>query len=448
MGFALGVWWVFSRWVMWWPRRWTIAGAPFVAFLYSLMAGGDPPVLRAAVMAAVGSMGALLGRWDRLVHPLILSAGLLLLWNPDSLFQAGFQMSYAATLAIAVVWGQQRDEEEDPLLKTRAASRVGEWARELFVTSLAAQIALAPLLLYYFGRFSWVGIGANMVAVPLSGVCLSLGAGLTFLAGVWPAAASLWAIPTRWGAEALAGWAHLCAKMPGAEWHQFINGDQTIALGMGIVLGFTALSLNKRKGFVFPLLALFTLGSMGVLATPASHAALSISWTGGRSASVRVQTLAGGTVFEKGEDLRPLSRNDTGRRVQWDAEEGWGTDGERWKDGPLTWEVVRPNSGNGFALLLRSEKTSALLNFGLTARQQSEWIERNPAPVDLLSWTGGKGGPPKEALLTLLRPRWIVYQSPRMPLVVRRSGSAVYLPRRAGLCWRTTATSAGFFLSD
>jgi ComEC/Rec2-related protein len=448
VGFALGVWWVFSRWGMWWPRRWTIAGAPFVAFLYALMAGGDPPVLRAAIMAAVGSVGALLGRWDRLEHPLILSGGLLLFWNPHSLFQAGFQMSYAATLAIAAAWEHAQDRRENDATTTipwpRAVARIGKWARQLFVTSFAAQLALAPFLLYYFGRFSWVGIGANMLAVPLSGLCLFLGAGLAFLDSVWPAAASLWAVPTQWGATALSRWAHFCAKIPGAEWRQSINGDQAIALGCGVILGFATLSFKKKRGALLCIIGIVTLGSLWVLKSPSSLPGLSISWIGGRAASVRVRTHSGLTVIEKGENARSLFSPDGFRRIQWDAEGGWGTDGHRWTDGPVAGEVIRPNSGNGFALLLRSGKTSALLNFGLTARQQTDWIESSPDPVDLLSWSGGKGGPPKEIVLALLRPRWIIYQGTRIPISVRRSGSAVYRPGRSGLHWETNEKSTGF----
>lgn len=433
VGFSLGVWWVFSRWGLWWPRRWTIAGAPFVAFLYALMAGGDPPVLRAAVMATVGSVGALLGRWDRLEHPLILSAGILLLWNPNSLFQAGFQMSYAATLAIAVVWGHPQNPVDVSPTKSirggRVVARVGEWAFELFLTSFAAQVALAPLLLYYFGRFSWVGIGANMLAVPLSGVCLFLGAGLTFLDSYWPAAARLWAVPTRWGAEALSGWARLCAKMPGAEWNVALNGAQALALLIGIALGFAALYLNRRKILIVSVISFLTLGAVWFLATPKPQDILALSWNGGRTPSVRVQTEMDVVVFKKGEPSRIDSLI---------------VDGGRWTEGQTRWEVFRPSGGEGFALRIDSRQTSALLNFGLTARQQAEWIRRAPGPVDLLSWTGGNGGPPKEELLALLRPRWIVYQGPRIPIVVRQSGSAVYRPRRSGLRWQANKRTAGF----
>jgi ComEC/Rec2-related protein len=390
-------------------------------------------VLRAAVMASVGSVGALLGRWDRLEHPLILSAGILLLWNPESLFQAGFQMSYAATLAIAVVWGLERDRPGDVAPPSSTGSRFFRraisWARELLVTSVSAQVALAPLLLYYFGRLSWVGIVANMVAVPLSGLCLTLGAGLVFLDGIWPAAASVWAVPTRWSAEGLAGWAHLCAKTPGAEWHHAINGPQAIALAIGVALGFTVLHLNKKRGVILMALTAATLVVVWGLSSPKPFFSLKLSWGGGRSPSVRVQTEQNLTVFEKGEPS-PLP--------------SLLVDGGQWVDGRTRWEVIRPEGGDGFAIRIHSGQTQTLLNFGLTAAQQAEWLRRGPIPVDLLSWASGKGGPPKEELLRVLSPRWIVYQGTRIPLSVRQFGSAVYRPGRSGLSWRTDETISGF----
>ncbi len=436
VGFALGVWWMVSRWGMWWPRRWAIAGAPGVAFLYALVAGGDPPVLRAAVMAAVGSVGALLGRWDRLEHPLILSGGLLLLWNPDHLSHAGFQMSYAATLAIAVVWGRQRYALEESLEKSMGGRgllvQAGKWAGQLFITSLAAQVALAPFLLYYFGRFSWVGIGANMVAVPLSGLCLFLGAGLTFLDRFWPAAATVWAVPTRWGADALAGWSHFCAKMPGAEWPLSLNGDQTVALVIGTALGFATLYLNRKRGLILSVISLLTMGAVWSLADPKPQNVLAISWVGGKTPSVEVKTETGGVVFKKGESSRLDSMM---------------VDGRHWMEGQSQWEVLRPEGGEGYALRIDTGQTSALLNFGLTARQQTEWLRRSPRPVDLLSWTGASGGPPKKELLALLRPRWIVYQGSRIPISVRQSGVKVYRSHRSDLHWRADKNTAKFISS-
>lgn len=453
VGFALGVWWVLARWVLWWPRRWTMAVAPLVAFLYAVMAGGDPPVLRAAVMASVAAVGALLGRWDRLEHPLFLSAGILLLWNPGSLFEAGFQMSYAATLGIAVVWGS-RNSARLETVETRFGGhgllgKLSQGARDLFLTSLAAQVALIPFLLHYFGRLSWVGVISNMLAVPLAGVCLSMGAGLTILDTVWPTAATLWAVPTRWGAEALAGWAHLCAQIPGAEWNVGFNGSQNLVLALGIISGFLTLSLKQKRKTVLFLLALVTAGGVWCLGTSTPTPSLDLSWRGGKSPSLWVRTETGATVFQRRATARQTAGRNPPRWVSLDAPgvssgEPWSVDGRHWVEGSTRWEVIRPPGGNGFGVRIDSGLTRTLLAFGLTPRQQKECVLRLEGPVDLLSWNSGTGGPPRDDFLERMKPRWIVYHGPRISLSARRSRAAVYRPGRAGLRWHVTEKTSGF----
>ena len=109
-------------------------------------------VLRAAVMAAAGIAGFLLGRVDRPVHLVALAALVLLVVEPGGLFQAGFQMSFAATLGLAL--GMPAVER---MLRQVAAGRFwpkAPWARKvlagsarLLAASVLAQLALAITLL-------------------------------------------------------------------------------------------------------------------------------------------------------------------------------------------------------------------------------------------------------------------------------------------------------------
>lgn len=434
VGFAVGVWLVLSRWVLWWPRRGALAGVPVAAFLYAAMAGGDPPVLRAAVMASFLAMGALFHRWDRPEQSLFFSAGLLLALDPTRLFQAGFQMSYVATLALVTVWRIRRssDEADHPLLSGRTLwFRIRRWVQDLFVTSLAAQLALAPLLLYYFGAFSWVGIGANMVAVPLSGLCLWSGAVLAFLDSAWPWAASIWAVPTQWGAEALVAWARLWAKIPGAQLYWPINGPQTVALFVGMGGVFAALTCRWKR-ISIPLLGTVTAAAVWALNSPHPQTVWTIQWRGGRNPSVQVQTESGKTVFEKKQDLN--GRGQDQRRIYWD--EGPPSPGAIPSSaGTLRWELISPEGGPGFGVLLSNETARVFLNFGLSPRQQTDPSVRAVGPVDGVSWASGKGGPPTDDLLAILRPRWIVPLT-RASRSVRRSGAKVVSPTPEGLIWQ------------
>lgn len=434
VGFAVGVWWMFSRWVMWWPRKAVLAGVPGAAFLYAAMAGGDAPVLRAAVMASFLAVGALLRRWDRPEQSLFFSAGLLLVLDPTRLFQAGFQMSYVATLAIVTVWWIRRsaDDEDRPRVFGRVLwFRAVRCVKDLLTTSLAAQLALAPLLLYYFGTFSWVGIGANMLAVPLSGICLWLGAVLAFLDGAWPWAASVWAVPTEWSAQALMGWARLWAKIPGAQLRGSINGPQTVALLVGIAALFMAFT-RKRRRLSVPLIGVITASVVWGLAEPDPPNALTIVWRGGRTPSVQVQTESETMVFEK-KRLFERSHQDA-ILIYWD-EGPPSADLIPRSMGTAHWKYVSPQGGSGFALLLTHETYRLFLNFGLTSLQQKDSSIRSLGPVDGVSWSSGNGGPPTDDLLAILRPRWIVPLT-RASRSIRRSGAKVILPGREGLIWR------------
>src|SRR3970282_2746098 len=65
--------------------------------LYTLVAGGSPPVVRAALMTGLYLLAVIAGRGRDLYNTLALAGFILLLWNPLSLFDAGFQLTFAAT---------------------------------------------------------------------------------------------------------------------------------------------------------------------------------------------------------------------------------------------------------------------------------------------------------------------------------------------------------------
>ena len=443
VGFALAVWWMLSRWVLWWPRRWTLVVAPFWAFLYALVAGGDPPVLRAALMASSVCWGALIGRWDRLEQPLFLSAGILILWRPAILFEAGFQMSYTATLAVVVVAQhlQQFPQTHRAGIFRGFLASLLRGAQGLFWTSLGAQIALLPLLLHYFGRISWPGFLSNMLAVPLAGVCLFMGTGLTVLSG-WSWAAALWAVPTQWVAGALVRWAQFCASWPHAELAGTLSTDQTLVLYGGLVVSVFFIRNHWKKS-----LPIFWAGTLLILwgLKPAKvPVPFDVHWTGGPRGCVVVRTTESVTLFDYGDGARCLKNLNKKKEIRrfdltqnTDAVKKWAGDGRVWTEGVARWETFCPLNGDGVAVRLSTGDLSVLLNFGLTKKQQADLLRQGGKAVDLVGWAGGKGGPPTDDLLARLTPRWIVYRGTRLPRTVRRAedGAEVRRPSRVGLWW-------------
>ena len=193
----------------------------------------------------------LLGQVDRPVHLIGFSALILLALDPGQFFRRGFQMSYAATLGLALgmpaVEAGFRRAESFPGWPARGwRRRFLEGGIGLFAAGFLAQLALAPLLIFYFRRLSWVAPFANLAAVPWGELCLTSGAVLFafdltgFPGGGLAAAATDKAARGLWQ---VAAWA---AKVPGAEGSLPWSGGRIAVLSLVVAGTFILLSLVPR----------------------------------------------------------------------------------------------------------------------------------------------------------------------------------------------------------
>ena len=175
---------------------------PLIWF-YAALTGWPASAIRATVMLTVIVLGWLLKRPSDLTNSLFAAALIILIWQPQQLFQAGFQLSFFVVLCILVsipilrdLW--QRMWAPDPLLpeslypRWRSTLRVpGQFVSELLLTSFAAWIGSIPLVAYYFHIVTPVSTPANLLAVPLCGLVLMSNLGSLLCADWFPAAAIL-----------------------------------------------------------------------------------------------------------------------------------------------------------------------------------------------------------------------------------------------------------------
>jgi competence protein ComEC len=143
---------------------------------YAELVGGDVPVARAAAMAIVVLAGRALDMKADVVNLLALAALLLIAHRPSAVSDAGFQLSFAATLGIVV-------------LASRLIQRWPRWPLHLeaaVAASLAAQVVLLPLLILHFHRLSPAALVLNLAAVPLSAAVLVAGLMVPLAATVAP----------------------------------------------------------------------------------------------------------------------------------------------------------------------------------------------------------------------------------------------------------------------
>ncbi len=269
-------------------RKVAAGGALVVSFFYLLLSGGNVATERAFIMATV-ALGAVL--FERRVFSLraVAAAALIVLalW-PEALLGPGFQMSFAATTALVWVFG---------LLRDRQIGLGPAWLKPIvavFMSSLVAGLATAPIAAAHFNQFAHYGLIANLLAVPLMGMLVIPSAVLALV--LWPIGLSgigFWLMDAGVGwilfvAKTIAAWegargtvvspepsvlvmlvlGALCialwqgrARLAGVLpvvlafviWAQTERPDMLIAEGGGLVgvLGQEGRSLSKAKGSAF-----------------------------------------------------------------------------------------------------------------------------------------------------------------------------------------------------
>lgn len=188
----------------------TAVAVILLLILYALVTGLSPSVVRATLMACALIVGTALERDVDVLNTLGLSAALLLAVWPLSLFDPGFQLSFAATLALIVL--------SRPLLSLlpdrSPPARWKTWIWPPLAASLAAQIGSLPVVAYHFQTLSLASFAANLPAAPLVSAATVLGV-LSAMAGpLFPALSTLINGANYLLLKALLVTVHLFAQIP------------------------------------------------------------------------------------------------------------------------------------------------------------------------------------------------------------------------------------------
>ncbi|MFC1478661.1 ComEC/Rec2 family competence protein [Candidatus Margulisiibacteriota bacterium] len=148
----------------------------FFNIVFTLMTGADPSITRACIMAEVALTGKLLGR-DADVYTTMAAAALIsLLINPLTIFNVGFQLSFAATWALVYI---------APVLETALKKKLPGWAAAPLAISLAPTLTTLPLTVYYFAALSVVSLPMNLIVISWVEILVTLGFLATILGVIW-----------------------------------------------------------------------------------------------------------------------------------------------------------------------------------------------------------------------------------------------------------------------
>ena len=247
---------------------------PLIWF-YTELTGWPASAIRASVMLTILFVGWALKRPSDMINSLFAAALIILIWDPQQLFQAGFQLSFFVVLSIVLVLPVldrffQRLLRPEPLLPDELRPRWQRWLRlparylgDLLITSCAAWVGSIPLVAYYFHIVTPVSTPANLVAVPLCGLVLTSNF-LSLLLSAWfPGGAELFnhagwflmdciRVTSRW----FAGWPCAYCYVPAPD-------GFTIGLYYGILLASSTGWLFESRWRAWKLAGLVLLLSIG-----------------------------------------------------------------------------------------------------------------------------------------------------------------------------------------
>ncbi len=204
---------------------------------YAFLTGLSPSVSRATLMFSLMALGNAIGRKSQIYNTIFFSAFVLLLLNPDYLFDVGFQLSYSAVIAIvffqpklSAVWQPQ--------------NRVLRWCWELVCVSLVAQVGTAPFSIYYFHQFPTYFLLSNFVVIPDASVIIYSAVLLLVFSSV-PFLNVVLAFLLKWVLKIMYFLISSIEHLPFALSKIYIDEFQLLALYLMVIL-FGAYVVNRR----------------------------------------------------------------------------------------------------------------------------------------------------------------------------------------------------------
>jgi competence protein ComEC len=144
----------------------TVLGVVF----YASIAGFDPPIVRASIMAILAFGALLTGKQSSGIYILFITGVLMVLINPGLITDVSFGLSFLSTLGILTL---------KPVLDSIASLKFVSLLKDDVTTTLSAQIATFPIMLSAFGSYSWFSFPVNVAilwTVPIIMILGGLGA--------------------------------------------------------------------------------------------------------------------------------------------------------------------------------------------------------------------------------------------------------------------------------
>lgn len=222
-------------------------------WFYGMMSGLAPSILRSVWVFSLGQIGEVLGRKKNPLNLLGAGALMILLFDPTSIYNIGFQLSFSAVLGI-LLWSE--------FLQTKFISK-WKWLNSLIeniAVSISAQASTSLITLGYFGQFPIWFLPANLIAIPISSFLLLYTLGLCFLCWLPNNLLHYLMYPLKWSIDFMVKSMDYIANLPFQFDQRHFSRIELLAIGLIMVSIIQILKTKRRVYFYIGLTGICLFG--------------------------------------------------------------------------------------------------------------------------------------------------------------------------------------------
>jgi competence protein ComEC len=275
------------------PSRWAALGTAPAVLFYALLVGGRVATVRATIMILVYLASRICREPRNHFHALSLAALLILIWDPASVGDIGFQLSFVAVTAILLGLRSLDRKDRSPLPPEEQtwAGRIKRRVLIYLFVSMVAFLATWPLIARTFHRVALISPLANALVFPLASLTIPLGLAAALSGLVIPAAAGAFLTPAGWGAALLLATLKVLARLS-------FSNITVRAPSLNVVLVYYTVFASlllwprcKRRGLLALAAAALALGATGTAALESHYSGKQLTVTAldaGRAQSVLI----------------------------------------------------------------------------------------------------------------------------------------------------------------
>lgn len=214
-----------------------------IIILFMELTGNTASVIRSGIMAIMLILAKVFHRKSDVWTNMAISAVLALVYNPYTLFDIGFELSYGGVIGIVVFYDKVKDTLGKIIIKMHKESKMLQYILEGTSVTISANLVIIPIMIYNFNTISFSFIVSNLLAGGLLGIIVILGFLLVFLSLMLGQTLSIFFYILNFLLKALTKIAEVCSKLP----FSYIYVPTPKILGIFIFYSYLFFIINRDR---------------------------------------------------------------------------------------------------------------------------------------------------------------------------------------------------------